>query len=67
MLSMGLMAMFSGPERFMASGWARFMWAAAGRLTAARLMGPVMVTPGCCRWPPGELLLMFICAAIVTG
>lgn len=76
MLSTGLMAMLSGPAIFigmgvvMATGWAIFMGAEAGMLTEAMLTGPVMVT-GCCRLT-GEvmltvLVLMFICAAMVTG
>lgn len=50
MLSMGLMAMLSGPAIFMgmgvvmATGWAIFMGAEAGMLTEAMLTGPVMVT-----------------------
>lgn len=70
------MAMLSGPAIFigmgvvMATGWAIFMGAEAGMLTEAMLTGPVMVT-GCCRLT-GEvmltvLVLMFICAAMVTG
>lgn len=52
MLSMGLMAMLSGPVMFidmgevMATGWAMFMGAEAGMLTEAMLTGAVMVT-GC--------------------
>lgn len=52
MLSMGLMAMLSGPVMFidmgevMATGWAMFMGAVAGMLTEAMLTGAVMVT-GC--------------------
>lgn len=76
MLSTGLMAMLSGPAIFigmgvvMATGWAIFMGAEAGMLTEAMLTGPVIVT-GCCRLT-GEvmltvLVLMFICAAMVTG
>lgn len=76
MLSTGLMAMLSGPAIFigmgvvMATGWAIFMGAEEGMLTEAMLTGPVMVT-GCCRLT-GEvmftvLVLMFICAAMVTG
>lgn len=54
MLSMGLIAMFSGPVMFMgigvvmATGWPIFMWAVVGMLTEARFTGPVMVR-GCCR------------------
>lgn len=52
MLSIGLMAMLSGPVMFidmgevMATGWAMFMGAVAWMLTEAMLTGPVMVT-GC--------------------
>lgn len=76
MLSTGLMAMLSGPAIFMgmgvviATGWAIFMGAEAGMLTEAMLTGPVMVT-GCCRLTGDVMLtvlvLMFICAAMVTG
>lgn len=76
MLSTGLMAMLSGPAIFMgmgvviATGWAIFMGAEAGMLTEAMLTGPVMVT-GCCRLTGDVmftvLVLMFICAAMVTG
>lgn len=76
MLSTGLMAMFSGPAIFigmgvvMATGWAIFMGAVAGMLTEAMLTGPVMVT-GCWRLTGDVMLtvlvLMFICAAMVTG
>lgn len=70
------MAMLSGPVIFMgmgvviATGWAMFMGAVAGMLTEAMLTGPVMVT-GCCRLT-GDVMLtvlvvMFICAAMVTG
>lgn len=55
MLSIGRMAMLSGPVMFMgidvlmATGWAMFMAdAVAGMLTEAMLTGAVMVT-GCCR------------------
>lgn len=76
MLSIGLMAMLSGPPMFMgmgvvmATGWAMFMGAVAGMLTEAMFTGPVMVT-GCCRLT-GDVILtvlveMFIWAAIVTG
>lgn len=76
MLSIDLMAMFSGPAIFIgmevviATGWAIFMGAVARVLTEAMLTGPVMVT-GCWRLT-GEvmltvLVLMFICAAMVTG
>lgn len=50
MLSMGLMAMLSGPAIFMgmgvemATGWAIFMDPEVGMLTEAMLTGPVMVT-----------------------
>jgi len=75
MLSMGLMAMLSGPVIFMvmgvliATGWAIFMWAVVGMLTEARFTGPVMVT-GCCRLT-GDVMLtvlveMFIWAVMVT-
>lgn len=76
MLSTGLMAMLSGPAIFIgmgvviATGWAIFMGAEAGMLTEAMLTGPVMVT-GCCRLTGDVMLtvlvLMFICAAMVTG
>lgn len=76
MLSTGLMAMLSGPAIFIgmgvviATGWAIFMGAVAGMLTEAMLTGPVMVT-GCCRLIGDVMLtvlvLMFICAAMVTG
>lgn len=76
MLSTGLMAMLSGPAIFMgmgvviATGWAIFMGAVAGMLTEAMLTGPVMVT-GCWRLTGDVmftvLVLMFICAAMVTG
>lgn len=76
MLSTGLMAMLSGPAIFMgmgvviATGWAIFMGAEAGMLTEAMLTGPVMVT-GCWRLTGDVMLtvlvLMFICAAMVTG
>lgn len=76
MLSTGLMAMLSGPAIFMgmgvviATGWAIFIGAEAGMLTEAMLTGPVMVT-GCCRLTGDVMLtvlvLMFICAAMVTG
>lgn len=76
MLSTGLMAMFSGPAIFMgmgvviATGWAIFMGAVAGMFTEAMLTGPVMVT-GCWRLTGDVMLtvlvLMFICAAMVTG
>lgn len=69
------MAMLRGPVIFIgmgvviATGWAIFMGAVAGILTEVMLTGPVMVT-GCCK-VTGEvmftvLVLMFICAAIVT-
>lgn len=76
MLSTGLMAMLSGPAIFMgigvviATGWAIFMGAVAGMLTEAMLTGPVMVT-GCWRLTGDVMLtvlvLMFICAAMVTA
>lgn len=76
MLSTGLMAMLSGPAIFIgmgvviATGWAMFMGAVAGMLTEAMLTGPVMVT-GCWRLTGDVmftvLVLMFICAAMVTG
>lgn len=76
MLSTGLMAMLSGPAMFMgmgvviATGWAMFIGAEAGMLTEAMLTGPVMVT-GCWRLTGDVMLtvlvLMFICAAMVTG
>lgn len=76
MLSTGLMAMLSGPPIFIgmgvviATGWAIFMGAVAGMLTEAMLTGPVMVT-GCWRLIGDVMLtvlvLMFICAAMVTG
>ncbi len=76
MLSTGLMAMLSGPAIFIgmgvviATGWAIFMGAVAGMLTEAMLTGPVMVT-GCWRLMGDVMLtvlvLMFICAAMVTG
>lgn len=76
MLSTGLMAMLSGPAIFIdmgvviATGWAIFMGAVAGMLTEAMLMGPVMVT-GCWRLSGDVMLtvlvLMFICAAMVTA
>lgn len=76
MLSTGRMAMLSGPAIFMgmgvviATGWAIFMGAVAGMLTEAMLTGPVMVT-GCWRLIGDVMLtvlvLMFICAAMVTG
>lgn len=76
MLSIGLMAMLSGPAIFIdmgvviATGWAIFMDAVAGMLTEAMLTGPVMVT-GCWRLTGDVMLtvlvLMFICAAMVTG
>lgn len=76
MLSTGLMAMLSGPAIFIdmgvviATGWAIFMGAVAGMLTEAMLMGPVMVT-GCWRLTGDVMLtvlvLMFICAAMVTA
>lgn len=76
MLSTGLMAMLSGPAIFMgmgvviATGWAIFIGAEAGMLTEAMLTGPVMVT-GCWRLTGDVMLtvlvLMFICAAMVTG
>lgn len=76
MLSSGLMAMLSGPAIFMdmgvviATGWAIFMDPDDGMLTEAMLTGPVMVT-GCWR-PTGDVMLtvlvvMFICAAMVTA
>lgn len=61
MLSMGRMAMLSGPVIFMgmgvvmATGWAIFMCAVVGMLTDARLTGLVMVT-GCCRLT-GDVML----------
>lgn len=76
MLSTGLMAMLIGPAIFIgmgvviATGWAIFMGAVAGMLTDAMLTGPVMVT-GCWRLTGDVMLtvlvLMFICAAMVTG
>lgn len=76
MLSTDLIAMFSGPAIFMgmgvviATGWAIFMGAVAGMFTEAMLTGPVMVT-GCWRLTGDVMLtvlvLMFICAAMVTG
>lgn len=76
MLSIGLMAMFSGPAIFIgmgvviATGWAIFMGAVAGMLTEAMLTGPVIVT-GCWRLTGDVMLtvlvLMFICAAMVMG
>lgn len=75
MLSTGLMAMLSGPIFIgigvvIATGWAIFMGAVAGMLTEAMLTGPVMVT-GCWRLTGDVMLtvlvLMFICAAMVTG
>lgn len=76
MLSTGRMAMLSGPAIFMdigvviATGWAIFIGAEAGMLTEAMLTGPVMVT-GCWRLTGDVMLtvlvLMFICAAMVTG
>lgn len=76
MLSIGRMAMLSGPAIFIgmvvviATGWAIFMGAVAGMLTEAMLTGPVMVT-GCWRLIGDVMLtvlvLMFICAAMVTG
>lgn len=76
MLSTGLMAMLSGPPIFIgmgvviATGWAIFMGAETGMLTEAMLTGPVMVT-GCWRLTGDVMLtvlvLMFICAAMVTG
>lgn len=76
MLSTGLIAMFSGPAIFIgigvviATGWPIFMDAEAGMFTDAMLTGPVRVT-GCWRltWDVmlTVLVLMFICAAIVTG
>lgn len=73
MLSMGLMpspAIFIDMGLVMATGWAIFMGAEEGRLTDAMLRGPVMVT-GWWRLT-GEvmftvLVVMFICAAMVTG
>lgn len=76
MLSIGLIAMFSGPAIFIgiwvviATGWAIFMGAEAGMFTDAMLTGLVRVT-GCWRLT-GDVMLtvlvpMFICAAIVTG
>lgn len=75
-VSIGLMAMLSGPPMFMgmgvvmATGWAMFMGAVAGMLTDAMFTGPVIVT-GCCRLT-GDVMLtvlveMFIWAAMVTG
>lgn len=71
MLSIDLIAMFSGPAMFigmvvvMATGWAIFMPAEEGMLT-----DPVMVT-GCWRLMLDVmftvLVPMFICAAMVTG
>lgn len=68
--------MLSGPAIFMgigvviATGWAIFIGAEAGMLTEAMLTGPVMVT-GCWRLTGDVMLtvlvLMFICAAMVTG
>lgn len=76
MLSTGLIAMFRGPAIFIgmgvviATGWAIFIGADAGMFTDAMLTGPVMVT-GCCRLTGDVMLtvlvLMFICAAMVTG
>lgn len=76
MLSTGLMAMLSGPAIFIgigvviATGWAIFIGAVAGMFTEAMLTGPVMVT-GCWRLTGDVMLtvlvLMFICAAMVTG
>lgn len=75
MLSTGLMAMLSGPIFIdiwdvIATGWAIFMDPVAGMLTEAMLTGPVMVT-GCWRLTGDVMLtvlvLMFICAAMVTG
>lgn len=69
MLSMGLMAMLSGPVIFMdmglviASGWAIFMCAVVGMLTEAKLTGPVMVT-GCCRLT-GDVMLTVLVAMFI--
>lgn len=69
MLSMGLMAMLSGPVIFMgmgvvmATGWAIFMCAVVGMLTDARLTGPVMVT-GCCRLT-GDVMLTVLVAMFI--
>lgn len=76
MLSTGLIAMLSGPAIFIgigvviATGWAIFIGVDAGMFTEAMLTGPVMVT-GCWRLTGDVMLtvlvLMFICAAMVTG
>lgn len=69
MVSMGLMAMLSGPVIFMgigvviATGWAIFMCAVVGMLTEARLTGPVMVT-GCCRLT-GDVMLTVLVAMFI--
>lgn len=69
MLSMGLMAMLSGPVIFMgmgvviATGWAIFMCAVVGILTEARFTGPVMVT-GCCRLT-GDVMLTVLVAMFI--
>lgn len=62
MLSMGRMAILSGPAMFMgmgvvmATGWAMFMGdAVAGMFTEAMLTGPVMVT-GCCRLTGADVM-----------
>lgn len=69
MLSMGLMAMLSGPVIFigmgvvMATGWAIFMCAVVGMLTEAKFTGPVMVT-GCCRLT-GDVMLTVLVAMFI--
>lgn len=65
MLSMGLMAMLSGPVIFIgmgvviATGWARFMCAVVGMFTDAKFTGPVMVT-GCWRLMGDVMLTVLV-------
>lgn len=69
MLSMGLMAMLSGPVIFMgigvvmATGWAIFMCAVVGMFTEAKFTGPVMVT-GCCKLT-GDVMLTVLVAMFI--
>lgn len=69
MLSIGLMAMLSGPVIFMgmevvmATGWAIFICAVGGILTEAKFTGPVMVT-GCCRLT-GDVMLTVLVAMFI--
>lgn len=68
-LSMGLMAMLSGPLIFigmgvvMATGWVIFMCAVVGMSIEAKFTGPVMVT-GCCRLT-GDVMLTVLVAMFI--